>query len=104
MGAFVPLWCGSKGEQANGSCRAFLVASRGACALVVGALGVVCGCGLIFRLVWALRGVGRVLVWGLVALRLVGRLNGLWLWCLASVLRCYDALTVGEGARVHPPY
>lgn len=55
-------------------------ASRGACALVVCALGVVlvcaCACGLIFRLVCAFRGVGRVLVWVLVALRLVWRLNG----------------------------
>lgn len=46
------------------------------CALWLFALGVVWLCGLIFRLVWAFRGVGLALVWVLVALRLVGRLNG----------------------------
>ena len=44
------------------------------CALCVFALGVVWLWGLIFSLVCAFRGVGCVLVWGLVALRLVGRL------------------------------
>lgn len=84
--------------------------SRGACALVAGALGVVWFCGLIFRLVWAFRGVGCVLVWGLVALRFVGRLNGLWLWGVVSVLRCSDALTVegrterGGGRGCTDPY
>lgn len=48
-------------------------------------LGLVCG--LIFSLVCAFRGVGCVLVWVLVALRLVGRLNGFRLcaWLLVRV-------------------
>jgi hypothetical protein len=65
------------GANANGRTRAFLCASRGVCALVVFALGVVWLCGLIFRSVWAFRSVGCVLVWVFVALRLVGRLMAL---------------------------
>lgn len=73
MGAFVPLWCGNRGERANGQRRASWGRSRGACALMV----------------WRC----------CVALRFVWRLNGLWLWGVVSVMRCADALTVGEGAR-----
>ena len=68
------------------------------CALLVWAWA----CGLIFRLVCAFRGVGCVLVWGLVLLCFVGRLNGLWLWCAVSVMLCADALTVGRGGEGVP--
>lgn len=54
--------------------------------LVVCDLGVAWLCGLIFRLVWAFRGVGLALVWVLVALCLVWRLNGSECLRVASVV------------------